>query len=190
MKSEKNIKALTTQEIIIWDNDGTISGSLNPNDTSANAKIILPNVQQTMEKTSAVHVICSGCKTPESELQNFDPEKVIKKFIALMEQLPIQIAVFSPAIGGTECYVVIKKRGAEKIVVRKAHEQENYKHLIGQFKKPGAGMLIVIKDILQEDFGITMHETNVVMIGDTWHDEVAAQACNMPFLPAHAIHYP
>jgi hypothetical protein len=35
-------------KILIWDNDGTVTGSKNPNDGSVNAKIILPNVEKTM----------------------------------------------------------------------------------------------------------------------------------------------
>ncbi len=36
--------------------------------------------------------IISGFKSPESEAQNFDPEKVIAKFKELMTQLPINAA--------------------------------------------------------------------------------------------------
>jgi histidinol phosphatase-like enzyme len=179
---------MINKEIIIWDNDGTIMGSQNPHDTTDKAKVILPNVQQVMNASNAVHVICSGCKTPESELQNFDPGNVIKRFTALMEQLPIQVAVFSPAIGGTECYVVIKKIGSEEITVQKAHEDTRYQHLIGQFKKPGIGMLEVIRDILDAEFGLTLHADNAVMVGDTWHDEHAASAIGIEFIDADDIH--
>jgi histidinol phosphatase-like enzyme len=179
---------MINKEIIIWDNDGTIMGSKNPHDTTDKAKVILPNVQQVMTNSSAVHVICSGCKTPESELQNFDPENVIKRFKTLMEQLSIQVSVFSPAIGGTECYVIIKKTGSDSITIQKAHEDIRYQHLIGQFKKPGIGMLEVIRDLLHTEFGLTMHADNAVMIGDTWHDEHAASAMGIPFMDATAIH--
>jgi histidinol phosphatase-like enzyme len=179
---------MINKEIIIWDNDGTIMGSKNPHDTTDKAKVILPNVQQVMTASNAVHVICSGCKTPESELQNFDPESIIKRFTALMEQLPIKVAVFSPAIGGTECYVIIKKTGSDSITIQKAHEDIRYQHLIGQFKKPGIGMLVVIRDVLDAEFGIIMSNDNAVMVGDTWHDEHAAVAVGIPFVDATYIH--
>ncbi|MBY0109542.1 MAG: hypothetical protein K2X90_00300 [Candidatus Babeliaceae bacterium] len=179
---------MKNKEIIIWDNDGTIMGSKNPHDTTDKAKVILPNVQQVMTTSNAVHVICSGCKTPESELQDFDPENIIKRFTSLMEQLPVQVAVFSPAIGGTECYVIIKKTGSDEVIIRKAHEDIRYQHLIGHFKKPGIGMLEVIKDILYLEFGVKMYAENAVMIGDTWHDEHAAVALGIPFVDATFIH--
>jgi hypothetical protein len=178
---------MLSKEIIIWDNDGTIMGSQNPNDTASSAKVILPNVERVMKASKAIHVICSGCKTPESELQNFDPEKVIAKFTTLMSQLPIRVATFSPAIGGIECYAIIKKAD-NKVIIRKAHEDVRYKHLIGQFKKPGAGMLVVIRDIIQEEFDCIMHENNTLMIGDTWHDEHAAAELKIPFLDAKHVH--
>ncbi len=179
---------MINKEIVIWDNDGTIMGAKNPNDTSSGSKVILPNIHNVMTNNKAVHIICSGCKTPESELQNFEPENVIKRFLLLMEQLPIQAAVFSPAIGGIECYILIKKHSDNNVIVRKAHEEIRYKHLIGQFKKPGVGMLIVIQDLLKEEFGQIMSTVNSIMIGDTWHDEHAAKTIGIPFLDAKHIH--
>ncbi len=70
-------------KIIIWDNDGTITGSKDPNDKTSKAKTILPNVKQIMAAAKFNFVI-SGCRTPESEVQNFDPEVVVEKFIKLM----------------------------------------------------------------------------------------------------------
>lgn len=126
------------EQIIIWDNDGTIQGSKDPNDPT---KIILPNVESTMKRPGVLNIICSGCKTPESEVQNFDPQKVASRLQSLMDKLPIQVATFSTAIGGVECYVVLKKKKGYEI--RKAHEEPSYKHLIGQFKKPGIGMFLL-----------------------------------------------
>lgn len=107
-----------------------------------------------------------------------------------MEKLPVVAATFSPKIGGTECYVIIKKSADDAIVIRKAHEDPRYHHLAGQFKKPGAGMLIVIKDMVLEEFGLKITPQNSLMIGDTWHDEHAAKAMNIPFLEATIIHTP
>ncbi len=133
------------QKIIIWDNDGTIMGSKDPND-SQGEKILLPNIEHTMNQKDVVNIICSGCATPESELQNFDSQKVTERFRTLMQKLPISFAVFSPSIGGTECYVVDQEQAI------KAHENPKYKSLIGQFKKPGVGMLVVIQDIIQAKY--------------------------------------
>jgi len=180
-------RILMPKTILIWDNDGTVMGSANPNDSSHQAKILLPNVQRLMEIEGIINIICSGCKTPESELQNFDPQRVIERFTALMNKLPISLATFSPAIGGTQCYVVIKHSSADDLEIRTAHEDQRYMHLVGQFKKPGIGMLMVIQDLLQELYQIE-DRTNLFFIGDTWHDEHAARAMTIPFIPAQQIH--
>jgi len=70
----------------------------------------------------------------------------------------------------------------------KTHEDSRYYHLIGQFKKPGAGMLIVIKDMVLEEFCLTITPHNSLMIGDTWHDEHAAATMDVPFLDATHVH--
>jgi hypothetical protein len=176
-----------TKTILIWDNDGTVMASANPNDTSSSARALFPNVQRLMETPGVINIICSGCKTPESELQNFDPQRVIERFTVLMSKLPISMATFSPAIGGTECYVVIKHSSADDLEIRTAHEDQRYMHLVGQFKKPGIGMLMVIQDLLQELYD-TKDTTNLFFIGDTWHDEHAARAMTIPFIPAQNIH--
>lgn len=174
-------------KILIWDNDGTVTGSKNPNNTTANTKIILPNVKETMY-TADFNFIISGFKSPESEMQNFNPQKIITSFINLMEKLPINATAFSPSIGGVACYVVIK-RSDNSIYIKKAHEDQCYQEFIGQFKKPGIGMFIVIRDIAQEEFGQTIDQYNSVMIGDTWHDEDAAKNFGIPFIDAKTIHH-
>lgn len=35
--------------VLIWDNDGSVMGSANPDDTSNNAKVLLPAVSATHE---------------------------------------------------------------------------------------------------------------------------------------------
>lgn len=173
------------QRILLWDNDGTISGSQDPNDKTSHAKIILPGVKDAMS-LAPFNFVISGYKSPESEAQNFDPEKVTERFITLMNQLPISAAAFSPTIGGVACYVVVKKD--DTIVVKKAHEDSRYQSYIGEFKKPGIGMFTVMRDIALEAFGQRIDEQNAVMIGDTWHDEKAAQEFGIPFIDAHNIH--
>lgn len=175
-------------KILIWDNDDTVTSSENPNDNSINAKVILPNVEKIM-CTADFNFIISGFKSPESEMQNFDPEQVTATFVNLMEKLPINAAAFSPSIGGVACYVVIK-RFDNSIYIKKAHEDPRYQEFIGQFKKPGIGMFVVIKDIAQEEFGQIMNKNNSIMIGDTWHDEVAANDFGLSFIDAKIVHQP
>ena len=174
------------QKILIWDNDGTIMGAKDSNDTSHSSKIILPNIEETMLQAD-LNFIISGCKTPESELQDFDPENVIKRFKDLMTKLPIQVAAFSPAIGGVECYVVLKKDDGE-FEIKKAHEEPRYKNFIGKFKKPDIGMFIVLSDIAKEEFGQIIDEDSACIIGDTWHDEAVAKSFGIPFVDATEIH--
>lgn len=175
------------QKIFIWDNDGTIMGSVDPNDASQSAKKILPNVEKTMHEPNSLNIICSGCKTPESELQNFDPEQIAQKMKTLMNTLPISIATFSPAIGGVECYAITKSKSGD-FETRKAHEDDRYKSLVGHFKKPGNGMLVVIRDIVREMFDHTMDPAYTFMVGDTWHDEEAASSFGISFVEAQKIH--
>lgn len=169
--------------IIIWDNHGTITGSKNPTDT---ARIILPNIEKIMRQKNTINIVCSGTKS-EHELQNFDPNTIIEELTTLMNKLPIQLAIFSPAAGGTECWVIIKnKTGA--IEISKAHENTRYTNYRGKFKKPDTGMLIVIKDILKEIFGYTIDATNAIFIGDALQDKQAATNFGIPFMFAQEIH--
>lgn len=174
-----------SEKIILWDNDGTIMGSKNPSDKTSKAKMILPNVKQTME-SAKFNFIISGFKSPESESQDFDPKIVANKFIHMMEQLPIKAAAFSPAIGGIHCFVVIKKNN--KISIIKAHEDPKYKSYIGKFKKPDIGMFQVIRDIAISEFGVNITSENSVYIGDTWHDEKSAEDFGIPFIEADSVH--
>jgi hypothetical protein len=175
------------ERIIIWDNDGTILGSKNPDDTSAASKVILPGVAYLMNQENSVNIICSGSRTELSERHNFDVEKMVEKFTTLMEQLPITAAVFAPTIGGTECWVVIKDSCCGGVEVRKAHEDPRYAEYIGKFKKPDVGMFAVIRDLLAE-FDLPMTEANTIVIGDAWQDQTAAQNASLPFIPAQYIH--
>lgn len=49
-------------------------------------------------------------------------------------------------------------------------------------------MFIVMKDIAKEFFSVNITGDNCVMIGDTWHDQEAAQLFGIPFIDAHNIH--
>lgn len=170
--------------VIVWDNNGTIMGSVDPNDPT---RKIMPNVKRVMGTEGAFNIICSGCKTAESELQDFDSELIIAKFTSLMNELPLEAAVFSPARGGAECWVLIK-RDINNLEVRKAHEDPRYAQLVGQFKKPGTGMFVVIRDLVAELTSVEMNGENSTMIGDSWHDMVAAYDVGLPFVHAKAIH--
>lgn len=130
--------------------------------------------------------VISGFKSQESESQNFDPEEITTKFIDLMSKLPINAVAFSPIIGGTACYLIIKKN--HQIIIKKAHENPNYHQYIGKFKKPDIGMFVVMKDAALEEFGQIIEKQNTIMIGDTWHDEVAAKTFGIPFINAEIIH--
>lgn len=108
-------------EIIFWDNDGTIIGSMNPNSSE---REILPGVREAMSKAE-FNFIISGIKSPER--QNFVSELIRKKFIKLMNELPINAVAFSPKIGGTACYYMTRNNNQ----LQAAHEEEKYKELIG-----------------------------------------------------------
>ena len=172
-------------EILIWDNNGTISEALNPDDKSSKQAMILPGVRDKM-KEAKYNFVASGYKSPESESQNFDPDQIILQMHKLMDELPINAIAFSPAIGGTECYVLIRK--GRNIITRKAHQKARYQQHIGKFKKPDAGMLFVIKDVAKEEFGVDITSHNTIMIGDTWHDKSAAEAFGIGFVEAKVIH--
>ncbi len=89
-------------------------------------------------------------------------------------------------IGGVACYVVIKQN--DKITVIKAHEDLRYSSYISKFKKPDIGMFQVISDIVLSEFGIQIDAENSIMIGDTWHDKLAAESFGIPLLEAQFIH--
>ncbi|MDD2840120.1 MAG: pentapeptide repeat-containing protein [Rickettsiales bacterium] len=179
------LKLDLTDKIVIWDNDGTIVGSKDPNDKTSKAKVILPGIRETMRITK-FNCVISGFKSPESEAQDFDPNIIIEKFTKLMEELPIQAVAFSPKIGGITCYVVVKNK--EELNVIEAHNNPKYKSFIGKFKKPETGMFHVMQDVVLEHFNIKMGNKNTIMIGDTWHDKVAAETFGIQFLNAELIH--
>ena len=158
-------------------------GSRDPNDP---IKTILPRVKEAM-KVTLLNCIISGCKTPESEVQNYDPEKVIQRFQNLMNRLPVSLALFSPTIGGVACYGVLKKSDNTFETI-KAHENPEYQQYIGSFKKPGIGMFIVARHIIEKEFGLLVNNKTTIMIGDTWHDEAAAEQFGIPFIDASIIH--
>lgn len=167
------IEELMQKKVIIWDNDSTITDR-DPQDPTGKTKIILPNIKEVMGKCSAtIHIICSGCQTPDTAFQHHDIGKGIDKFKNIMAQLPTVAAVFAPPIhgsmGGTDCYVVLKRNN--KISTYALHEEERYKQYIGAFKKPAIGMFVVIRDLLQEVFGIIMDAKNTIKIDDSWHDK-------------------
>lgn len=167
------------QRIVIWDYDGTIAEKQN----------LLPNVENVMLQKDTLNIICSGIRSLEpnaflsKKLKLYNPEPALKKFKQLMTQLPIKAVVFSYALGGTECWVLIKTD--TDIEVRKAHEDTRYLHLKGYFQKPDTGMFQVIKDIMHELHSKT---DDLLFIGDTLQDQQAAQAFGIAFKHAHEIH--
>lgn len=179
------LEKLAMKKILLWDNDGTVTGSKDPNDIASNAKVILPGVKNIMDSVE-FNFIISGFKSPESEAQDFDPDKISQRFINLMNQLPINAVAFSPTRGGVACYVVMKKN--DQFIIKKAHEDIRYQQYIGEFKKPGIGMFVVMKDLAFEEFNQIIDMDNSVMIGDTWHDEAAAKDFGICFVEAKIIH--
>ena len=173
-------------QIMIWDNNGTIIGSKDPHDMNFAAKVILPNVPQVMQGAS-LNIICSGTKTAETEARYWDPHATIEHFTVLMEKLPISAATFSPAIGGVECWVMIK-HATGTMEIRKAHEDVRYQHFIGHFKKPGIGMLVVIEDLVAELFNQTVDATTTIFVGDMLPDQQVAESFGIPFIEAQKIH--
>lgn len=167
--------------ILLWDRDGTITGSVDPNDKN---KTILPGVKEVMSKAKYNFVI-SGCATPESEAQDFDPKIIIPKIEEMMDELPIQAMVFSPKRGGVECWVVVKNKEGIKVI--EAHKMPEYQKYIGKFKKPDIGMFVVMRDIAKKEFRVNIR-SNSVMIGDTWHDNKAAKDFGVGFVDAKAVH--
>lgn len=185
-KSTQNIvELLQSKSVIIWDNDGTIMGTKDLNDRS-HERIILPNVQEIINTVPAVHIICSGFKSAETEKRNYDTQGVIKRFRQLMEKLPISAAVFSPAIGGVECWVILKNDNGN-IEITKAHEDARYASFIGHFKKPDIGMFVVIKDLV-EKLGVNADKNDFIMIGDTLQDKEFAKNAGIDFIDAAVIH--
>jgi len=49
-------------------------------------------------------------------------------------------------------------------------------------------MFVVLKDIVEEEFGQILNSTNTLVIGDTWDDEAAAKNCDITFKNGKIIH--
>ena len=171
--------------IIFWDNYGTIVGSSHPLDNNVNDVEILPGVAEAMQKAEA-NIIVSGFKSPESEAQDYDPDALLVKFQSLMTKLPIDMVAFAPMRRGVACYVIIKGEGGNKII--KAHEDAVYKQYIGRFKKPDTGMFHVVHNMLEHELGRNISTNEMMMIGDTSHDQEAASKFGINFTSSSAVH--
>ncbi len=177
------------QQVLIWDYDGTIVAE--HIDPITGNKPILPNVASLMQRENTINIICSGIRAlrPTTHHKTLPPQTItyptadIEKFIQLMHKLPIKAVVFSYALGGAECWVLIKTD--TDIEVRTAHEDDRYLHLVGLFKKPDTGMLHVIKDLLSE---WNIKTDDLLFIGDTQQDQQAAETYGIPFQHAFTIH--
>ncbi len=125
----------TIPDILLWDYDGTIAASKNPTEHQSK-KIVLPHVKEAMGKAQFNFVI-SGYASAESDRQDYDPDPIIERFTLLMDDLPVQLAAFSPLKKGQGCYVVIKEK--REVEVFKAHEDVRFKEWVGRFKKTLCG---------------------------------------------------
>jgi histidinol phosphatase-like enzyme len=203
--------------IIFWDNDGTIMGSIDPDDKSPEAKIILPNVKQLMNE-SKLNVIVSGILSKnEDNCKDFDPKNFEERFLFLIRKLPITAAAFSPKRWGTACHLFFKPAfsasglidpsvifsadsldsittSSDRIFVLKAHEEQQYSEYIGKFKKPDIGMFVVMKDLLSKYYGHELEDickvrsNRFIMIGDMPQDQGAAEAFGIEFIHAKEVH--
>lgn len=174
-------QGLAMDNVILWDNHGTITGFADPNNL-AHYSSIYPNVERVMRKEGTLNIICSGT----SKKRDYDPELIIAKFTKLMQELPITIALFCPDAAGKQCWVITKQHDGS-FAIFQAHKDERYAHLVGTFKKPDSGMITVIQDIVA-NLGILPHEYTPLFIGDSWQDVRAAHNAKMPFVHAGNIH--
>lgn len=179
---------LQSSDVIIWDNDGTILGAAQDQTMPFQKKILMPRVEEVMMFHKGLNIICSGCKTEFSETVNFDPYRIINKLKTLMWYLPIQIAVFSPKIGGVECYALVYNQAGGSLEVVELHSIARYAEWVGRFKKPDIGMFVVIRDLLYERYNLEFQHHRSVMIGDSWQDEKAALDFGLPFVEAKHVH--
>ena len=122
--------------------------------------------------------VISGFKSLESEIQDFDPEKIALRFKDLMKILHRGCCPAIPSL----------KIHKETFISRNPTKMYGYQKFIGHFKKPNIGMFLVIKDIVQEMYGQSINTQTKLMLGDTVHDEQAAQNFGLSFLKAHFIH--
>lgn len=177
----------SAQRVIIWDYDGTIVAQ--NNNTHTAEKPLLPNVETVMNDGEPLNIICSGIRSLQRNThtihknKSYNPHNDIEKFKKLLNTLPIKAVVFSYAVGGTECWILIKTE--TDFELRTAHKDNRYSHLIGYFQKPDTGMLQVIKDLLSE-WHIVIDE--ILFIGDTLQDQQAAESFAIPFQHAYTIH--
>ena len=109
----------------------------------------------------------------------FDPETlVIPQLRWLMDELPIEAALFSPDPEAKECWMVSQGVDGARLL----HEDKKYSQFSGKFKKPDAGMLLAAMDI----YGYKPEDT--VFIGDMDVDEQAAKKAGVKFIHADNVH--
>lgn len=92
---------------LLLNNDITVIGSKNPNDSSNSAKVILPGVEGS--------ILTSAFKSSESEAHNFDPEKVIANINLTKEENmlfnPIVSTFYGSSFASIEAYFTRENLG-------------------------------------------------------------------------------
>lgn len=165
-------------KILIWD---TVTAKNKSNYNFYLSENLFTHDNVKAMKKAKLNFIVVGEKTPITNEQNFNPERLAITFINLIRNFPINGVVFSPDMKGLTCFAIIK-RPDEVLDIRKLHEEISFKKYIGKFKKPDLGMLIALKALTKKEFKVDIDQNSAVIIINSWHDKAAAEEFNIPFI--------
>jgi D-glycero-D-manno-heptose 1,7-bisphosphate phosphatase len=165
--------------LVILDKDGTLTESASGNTfvQSPTDQQLLLGVKERIIDLNArgvLLVIASNQGGVASRHKTLKQAAEEMKFC--LSLLPaIDSAFFCPDFGGQLCYSICKKRSRLTL-----HDDVAYSTLRGTYRKPKAGMLNLIIDLMGES------KKDAVMVGDRPEDAQAAVTAGITFVDAEA----
>ena len=166
-------------KIAIIDKDGTLTETVSGATfvQSPTDQKLIDGVQPALAKLlSEGYTLAIASNQAGVEAGHKTLEDAIAEMQYAMKLINIQYhGLFCPDMAGNECYIV------SDFSAPPLHKVERYKHLIGQFRKPNAGMLLALRQL----FEIDGDGCECIMIGDSEkYDKGAADAAQIPFIHA------
>ena len=159
--------------MIIFDRDGTLIGSLTDYDANhpkhikhpSDQKLILPMSKIIQDRGERI-CIASNQGGVHGTVRYTSLENVAAQMFYLFHLLPVEIALFCTDNAGERCFAVNSRGQCWEIGL-------DFPDLIGTYRKPGGGMLEIIKRLYVAP--------SYLYVGDMPTDEQAANAAGMEF---------
>lgn len=168
------------EKLLICDINETLTTTISGADFKQHSKDVkilpgaLAGLQTYHEEGWRIVAISNEAGIPKYKSLN----SAIAEFKYTMELLPqLESVYFCPDFQGEQCYHIDKECRVVAI-----HEWKKYKPLIGAFRKPNPGMIILAR---QNELSILNRKSSILMIGDMETDKEAAMKAKIDFQDAY-----